>query len=636
MITDSFADEILAKTAADQRVRRNLPDGGRLFLDRRLPFLCVYRRPPKSNDTVSEKLVSTQSAYLIAPGGKPWRATSTALLRPLVMSHAEHFGGFLILEVWTALDMDQQVRVHEESGEPLAMPPSFRVHVGKSRYPSQAVGRLVRALKKVRLLKQPASVEIDLDSRCGPPHSQPVFSPREASRLGCHLIGLAVSPVYLDADDGHVFPGILRSLRRFLNGAFNQTFFTYSRIHTNIHPRHYHSLGRRSFVKAVREADWQLAAIETSFDLLLQATPTNAEAAWLGFRRGRFGTTPKFQYRPVSVEPSDLKRRLFRIRLDAIEDPTLADLLREKQDELDRRITMLGDVGRRRFLFGSLQVYGEVEDGLLALAKEIFRRIPRRSRTGRGLRRLGAEEFAQLAREEISRYQLQDPSFKPMVHVRDDIFSGMLVSQGNLLLGRKTKTAAHRAEALLHHEIGTHLVTYHNGSCQPFRQLALGLAGYDGLQEGMAVLAEYLVGGLDRVRLRLLAGRVMAVKSMLDGAGFIDTFRMLTRDFRFSQRVAYTVTMRVYRGGGLTKDASYLRGLVEVLKYLGDGGDLEPLLSGKIAADHIPLVEELRFRNILRPPPLRPRYLDLPQVAQGMAYVRSGVSVLQLIQGIQK
>lgn len=636
MMTDSFANEILERTAADQRVRRNLPDGGRLFLDRRLPFLCVYRRPTRTNDTVSEKLVSTQSAYLIAPGGKPWGAISAALLRPLIESHAKHFGGFLILEVWTSVDVDQRPRVHEESGEPLQMPPWFGVHVGKDRYPSQAVNTLVRALRKIRLLKQPASVELELDSKCAPPRFPPVLSPREARRSGCHLIGLAVRPVYRDAETGQVFPGILRSMRRASGRAFNQTFFTYARTHTNIHPRHYHSLGRRSFGKAVREADRQLAAIEMSFDLLLQATPTNAEAAWLDFHRRRFETAPTFQYRPVSVEPSDLKRRLFRVPLDAIEDPTLAHLLREKQDELDRRITMLGDVGRRRFLFGSLQVYGGVDAGLVALATEVLRRIPRRSRNGTGIRRLGAEEFADLAREEISRYQLLDASFGPMVHVRDDIFSGMLVSQGNLLLGRKTEIVADRAEALLHHEIGTHLVTYHNGYCQPFRQLALGLAGYDGLQEGLAVLAEYLVGGLGRERLRLLAGRVIAVKSMLDGAGFIDTFRMLTRNFGFSQRVAYTVTMRVYRGGGLTKDASYLRGLVEVLKYLGDGGDVEPLLSGKIAAEHISLVEELRFREILLPPPLRPRYLDLPQVAQPMKYVRSGVSVLQLIQGIRR
>ncbi|NIQ16470.1 MAG: DUF1704 domain-containing protein, partial [Candidatus Dadabacteria bacterium] len=68
-----------------------------------------------------------------------------------------------------------------------------------------------------------------------------------------------------------------------------------------------------------------------------------------------------------------------------------------------------------------------------------------------------------------------------------------------------------RVEALLQHEIGTHALTYFNGLSQPFKQLCIGLSGYEELQEGLAVLAEYLVGGLSKPRLRLLAGRVVAV-----------------------------------------------------------------------------------------------------------------------------
>ena len=71
--------------------------------------------------------------------------------------------------------------------------------------------------------------------------------------------------------------------------------------------------------------------------------------------------------------------------------------------------------------------------------------------------------------------------------------------------------------ALLQHEIGTHVLTYYNGKGQPFRQLYAGLSGYEALQEGIAVLSEYLVGGLCGNRLRLLAARVVAVRAMLDG-----------------------------------------------------------------------------------------------------------------------
>src|SRR5262249_277587 len=94
------------------------------------------------------------------------------------------------------------------------------------------------------------------------------------------------------------------------------------------------------------------------------------------------------------------------------------------------------------------------------------------------------------------------------------------------------------------------------------------------------------------------------------GASFIETFRLLDRAFEFSQRTAYTITMRVYRGGGLTKDAVYLRGLVQILQYLKSGGDLEPLYLGKVASAYLPLVCDLRTRGIIKWAAVRSGYVD--------------------------
>ena len=77
-------------------------------------------------------------------------------------------------------------------------------------------------------------------------------------------------------------------------------------------------------------------------------------------------------------------------------------------------------------------------------------------------------------------------------------------------------------EALLHHEVGTHVVTHVNGAHQPLHILASGLAGHDETQEGLAVLAEHLVGGLTAGRLRQLAARVVAVHQMVERASFED------------------------------------------------------------------------------------------------------------------
>ena len=345
--------------------------------------------------------------------------------------------------------------------------------------------------------------------------------------------------------------------------------------------------------KSVLEVDHQLAAIDRSFDLLLQATPVNAESAWREFRRGRFEKPPVFYYRPLAIDPLLLKRQLYLIPVERIEDPTLSYLFRQKQDELDRQITLLSDVDSPRFLQESLQVYGGVSDWLLSQAKELLDRVPTRSGEEAVRGQLSATEFARLAEKELAYYRKQCRGFAATVSVRDDMYAGLMVSGDQLLIGGRTRIPKRRVEALLQHEIGTHLVTRYNGQHQPFQQLEVGLAGYDGLQEGLAVLAEFLVGGLSRFRMRVLAARVVAARQLVDGASFIDTFRLLDRMYEFSQRTAYTIAMRLYRGGGLTKDAVYLRGLVQILKYLRTGGELEPLFIGKVASAHLPLIAEL-------------------------------------------
>jgi uncharacterized protein (TIGR02421 family) len=225
------------------------------------------------------------------------------------------------------------------------------------------------------------------------------------------------------------------------------------------------------------------------------------------------------------------------------------------------------------------------------------------------------------------------PELDARVELRDDIASGLMVSRGSLLVSRNAQIPKLRAEALVQHEIGTHVLTYHNGKVQPFRQLSAGLAGYEAFQEGLAVLAEYLVGGLSRPRLRLLAARVHAVHNLVNGASFLDTFRDLVRDHGYRQQSAFTVTTRVYRGGGLTKDASYLRGLVQVIDYLGREGDLAPLYVGKIAVDHVSIITELLWRKVLHEPPLVPRCFEHPEASERLATLRAGCQVSDLVRG---
>jgi uncharacterized protein (TIGR02421 family) len=446
------------------------------------------------------------------------------------------------------------------------------------------------------------------------------------------VLGLVVRPEYRDLETRQINAAAIHSMTRDLHVALEQANFAFVRQRMALRPAHFHAPGRRSVVKAVLDIDRQLAEIDRSFDLLLQATPVNAESAWREFRRSRFEKPPVFYYRPLAVDPVLLKRQLYLIPVERVEDPTLSYLFRQKQDELDRQITLLSDVDSPRFLQESLQVYGGVSDWLLQHAEELLNRVPTRSGEGTRAGQLNATEFAKRAQEELGYYQQQCDDFSATVSVRDDMYAGLLVSGDQLLIGGRTRVPRGRVEALLQHEIGTHLVTRYNGHHQPFQQFEVGLAGYDGFQEGLAVLAEYLVGGLSRSRLRVLAARVLGAHHMLGGASFIDTFRALDRNYEFSQRTAYTIAMRLYRGGGLTKDAVYLRGLLQILRYLREGGELEPLFIGKVASAHLPLVMELGMREIIKPPALRPRYLESHGAKKKIERLRGGLKVLDLVQ----
>jgi uncharacterized protein (TIGR02421 family) len=551
----------------------------------------------------------------------------TSLVRTVAEVMVEQFGAFLVVEVWSSRSVEIETPVSTAS-----LRPRFRVIESPAARGHRMTDVLAQAVARVRIGRLRAQVATARSSRCSPPGMPSVLAPELATSIGCIVYGLEVAPVYRDPETGDLYPRILRDLRRRLTVAQRRAFFEFAKSYTTHRPPHFHALGRRAVVKAVWEVDRRLAEEAERFDFLLQVTPVNVEQAWRDFLRRDLQRAPVFHYRPLPAEPVAMKRDLYRAPVERIEDPALAMIFRQKLDDIDRQITMVSDRDTPRFLHESLQLYGGVEDGLWELAQDILSGISPRSRDRGGGKPLVAREFAQRARDELESLREQDPEFRSTVEVRPDVV-GLLVSRGRLLVGSATRIPRSRVEALIQHEVGTHMLTYHNGGNQRLRLLRTGLAGYDALQEGLAVLAEYLVGGLSKPRLRLLAARVVAARLMIDGATFIETFRALHEDHGFARRTAFNITVRVYRGGGLTKDAVYLRGLRQILDYLGRGGDLEPLFIGKIAVEHVPVIRELRWRGVLTDPRLRPRYLADPAAQQRLDELRNGVSVKHLHHG---
>ena len=377
------------------------------------------------------------------------------------------------------------------------------------------------------------------------------------------------------------------------------------------------------------DVDARLTEIERAVNMLLNITPVNAAQAWADFERSDFATVPTLRLRPLEFEPDMVRRDLYNLEIENITDPALHTLFRAKRDEIARQITALEDRDTSRFVYASLQLYGGIAQPLASAAEELLETIPAEAPSTPSVT---AGAFADAAREEFDRYRAVYPDFPARVEVRDDI-SELMVSFGRLLIPEAAALRADRVEPLLHHEIGTHVVTYQNGARQPLTLLTVGLPGYDETQEGLAVLAEYLTGGLDPRRLRVLAARVVAIGKMLDGAGFLQIFDSLRSEHRIPARTAWSIAIRVVIGGGSVKDAIYLRGITRILEALADDCSLDVLFVGKLSLDQVPMIQDLLDREVLQPPWVRPRWLDVPGAQERLDKLRGGVSVTALYEG---
>lgn len=602
--------EIVDCLERGKAIRRELPGGGRLHIDRPLPFLCMHIAPQKT-DTAARDIASSHASYLIC------RSLSEAV--PLVETVGDvmrkRFGGFIVLDLG---ELEQDIFLADDS----PYLPHYELSVSASDEPAARDARqaYLRAIREVEVRFRRPRVTWPKPAR------DPVPALREAG-ISAPCLAVRFAPIYRQPKSGDDYPGLRERVIATIFDACLQAFEAYGASTGALSVTTHRALGRKAFIDAVKRLDRSIDDIVASFDFLPALTPINAGQAWHAFRESGFSEPPRFYYRPLAVDVEAQKRKLYAVAFEHLEDPVLYKLFREKQQEVDLQLTMLSAMHTRRFTEFSRALYGPVEPALLAQARAILETLEPEPPAAKKARPANAETVAEAARGMIAAYQAEMPEFEARIEIRSDLPAGLMVSGNRLLISSATAMHHGRIHALLCHEVGVHLLTYFNGSVQGLRLFRTGLSGYEGVQEGLAVLAEYLAGGMTRERLRLIAGRVVGCAAMLDGATFTETFTMLTGEHGFDGAAAFHLALRIHRGGGFSKDAIYLRGLMEVLAHLRAGGALDPFWMGKISAAHFPVMQELAMRGLLRQPAVRPSFLAGEQARDRLVTARAGFPI---------
>ncbi len=207
------------------------------------------------------------------------------------------------------------------------------------------------------------------------------------------------------------------------------------------------------------------------------------------------------------------------------------------------------------------------------------------------------------------------------VRIEPRLAAGAATGERQVLLADR---AFGRVEALrlTVHEVLGHAVAAANGRAQPLRLFEFGTAGSFADQEGLALHLEAEAGTLDGYRLRVLAARVWVADRMHAGASFPDTARALVTDLGFSPRDSVALCERSWRGGGVARDAGYLRGYLRVRSAIAEGvATVDTLRSGRVGLDDVAAFDALAVVGLYRLPLYR------PSLARSLSATDAGTSL---------
>lgn len=418
------------------------------------------------------------------------------------------------------------------------------------------------------------------------------------------VIPLEVKKVYMDETSGEVFPVVLEKLCMELYHVFTKVLARFTKSYCRFHV-HVTKTGKTVIEPVVLQVDKALYKLAKHMDTLIYINPLNIKSEKKTFFQKKFKYTPNFRYRQLREDPYSFREKIYSLPVSAIQDPVLKSIYRQVIDSYANKIELITNIGKHKFLYNSLRYYGEPTQKDINNATYLLH-------TSSDPDMVYAKELIDAdAAKEYFIQALDEYGISFAVNISRKLVAKAMVdnSKKQILLNSNLQITKQELDALINHELGVHTVTTMNSQLQRLRVFGLGTPGNTHTQEGLAILSEYLSGNLSINRLKELSLRAIAVKLMLNGATFTETFENLVNKYGADHDHAFTISSRIYRGGGFTKDFLYLQGFRNVLSTYLDGNNIEVLFIGKTSLQSLSEISNLYERGIVVKPKYLPKYL---------------------------
>lgn len=393
------------------------------------------------------------------------------------------------------------------------------------------------------------------------------------------------------------------------------------------------------FPQRLAELDSQLPALAKPIRVLKYLNwPDAIEQAFIDNWRAGRPALPQVQLQIPDWQDEIAALEDF-VKRCAGDDPILQFLRRTAGSYIEAG-RMLMAVGTPEFTRRSIRLYGRPDDvydtqsftGVHAAAY-LLDKTDHLIR-GRFIRKtsanIPAKRFAARLQRAVAAYFVDDPV---RVIVDSDLSSKAIAGTTRIRIRGSAMFTELEFDQLYQHEALVHMATALNGRRQMnLKSLGLGAPRTTRTQEGIAVFAELVTQSIDINRLRRLALRIRAIQQVLNGADFIDCFKIF-QEAGQTEHESYKSAQRIFRGGDVrggiafTKDSAYLKGLMEtsVLMNVAIRDNhpriIERLFAGRLTMSDTITLEPCFESGLLQ----RPRYVppwarDTNRLAATLAY----------------
>jgi len=340
----------------------------------------------------------------------------------------------------------------------------------------------------------------------------------------------------------------------------------------------------------LRATDQMLAQIDQNLLLLKYLKPTNLFEERRRLERDPL-YNPVFSYPELPAGSADLRVRLSSVVED---DSPMGLLLEKKRKELIQRLDLLESRGDpEQFTTASVGLYGKPTSVLQRAAEAALRTRPSGAPPEEEI--LSAEQAKVHFEEILKHYGLH----KWKVALRKRLVADVTVGGKYLYLREGATFARSRVQALIAHEIETHILTAENGEHQPFSLFRRGCAGYLDTQEGLAIYNQNRVYDVRHDPRYNPPRNVLGLAYGLEHS-FAELRTYLRNELKYDEEKAMLQALSMKRGltntaehGGFTKSVVYFRGLQLIEQFIAEGGDLKRLYVGKVALEDLSIVEDI-------------------------------------------